>query len=53
MEPHVWQRDLICIAQRKENQRAIRAFLESVTKNQMSFIDQGTGILIEMNRIPV
>ena len=48
----IWQQDLICITKRKENQRIIRAFLECVALNQISFIDHSTVILNERNRVP-
>jgi hypothetical protein len=53
MEPHVWQQNLIRKAERVDNQRVIRAFLECVAINQLSFIDKSTVILNEGNSIPV
>ena len=49
----IGQRNLICIAQVKENQRVIRAFLECVTLNQISLVDIRTVALNERNRIPL
>ena len=53
MELHIGQRNLICIAQVKENQRVIRAFLECVTLDQISLVDIRTVALNERNRIPL
>ena len=53
MELRIGQRNLICIAQVKENQRVIRAFLECVTLDQISLVDIRTVALNERNRIPL
>ena len=53
MELRIGQQNLICIAQAKENQRVIRAFLECVTLDQISLVDILTVALNERNRIPL
>ena len=53
MELCIGQLNLICIAQVKENQRVIRAFLECVTLDQISLVDIRTVALIERNEIPL
>ena len=53
MELCIGQRNLICIAQVKENQRVIRAFLECVTLDQISLVDICTVALNERNKIPL
>ena len=52
MELRIGQRNLICIAHVKENQRVIRAFLKCVTLDQIVLIDIRTVALNERNRIP-
>ena len=52
MELCIGQRNLICIAQVKENQRVIRTFLECVTLDQIGLVDIRTIALNERNRIP-
>ena len=52
-ELYIGQRNLICIAQVKENQRVIRAFLECVTLDQIGLIDIRMVALNERNRIPL
>ena len=53
MELRIGQRNLICIAQVKENQRVIRAFLECVTLDQIGHVDIRTVALNERNKIPL
>jgi len=53
VKPRVWQRDLICITKRKENQGIIRASLEYVALNQICLIDHNMGILNDGNGVPV
>ena len=53
MKLRIGQRNLICIAQVKENQRVIQAFLECVTLDQISLIDIRTVALNERNAIPL
>ena len=52
MELRIGQRNLICIAHVKENQRIIRAFLKCVTLDQIVLIDIRTVTLNERNKIP-
>ena len=52
MEFRIGQRNLICKAQVKEDQRVIRAFLECVTLNQVSLVDIRTVALNERNKFP-
>ena len=51
--PRVWQRDFICITERKENQGVIRTFLEYVALNQVRLIDHNTRLLNEENGVPI
>ena len=53
MELRIGQRNLICKAQVKEDQRVIRAFLECVTLDQISLVDIRTVVLNERNKIPL
>ena len=53
MKLYIGQQNLICIAQLKENQRVIRAFLECVTLDQISLVDIRTVALTERNGIPL
>ena len=53
MELHIGQQNLICIAQEKENQRVIWAFLECVTTNQTGLVVICTVALNERNEIPL
>ena len=53
MELRIGQRNLICIAHVKENQRVIRAFLKCVTLDQIVLIDIRTVALNERNKIPL
>ena len=49
----IGQQNLICIAQVKENQRVIRAFLECVTLDQISLVDIRTVAFNERIKIPL
>ena len=53
MELCIGQRNLICIAQVKENQRVIRAFLKCVTLDQIVLVDIRMVALNERNKIPL
>ena len=53
MEIRIGQRNLICIAHVKENQRIIRAFLKCVTLDQIVLVDIRTVALNERNKIPL
>ena len=52
MELRIRQRNLICKAQVKENQRVTRGFLECVTLDQISLVDIRTAALNERNEFP-
>ena len=49
----IGQRNLICIAQVKENQRVIWAFLECVTLDQIGLVDIRAVAFNERNEIPL
>ena len=53
MELRIGQRNLICIAHVKENQRVIQAFLKCVTLDQIVLVDIRTVTLNERNKIPL
>ena len=53
MELRIGQRNLNCIAQVKENQGVIWAFLECVTLDQISLVDIRMVTLNERNEIPL
>ena len=50
---YIGQRNLICIAHVKENQKIIRAFLKCVTLDQIVLVDIRTVALTERNGIPL
>ena len=52
MELLIGQRNLICIAHVKENQRVIRAFLKCVTLDQIVLVDIRTVALNERIEFP-
>ena len=53
IELRIGQRNLICIAHVKENQRVIRAFLECVSLDQIVLVDIRTVAFNERNKIPL